>query len=161
MRKLDRRSLLSKASLAAFAASLPKTAWADNPWAPTKLGVELMKRLWAFAEATYVRVNMVDAEWAPEYDAEKVAAADEAEDEADALLDETVDAILARPVTEPAHLTDLALAHEAKDDGHAEPATKALIEAILRFAGLPQSASTMDGVYKQVARARETAEAHA
>lgn len=155
MSKINRRTLLSSASLAAFAASLPKTEWSGNPWAPTKLGVELMRRLWAFAEATYIRVNMVDASWHPDYDEAKITAAEEAEDETDALLDKMVDAILARPVTELAHLTDLALAHEAKDDGYAELATKALIEAILRFAGLPQSASTMDGVYEQVQRAHE------
>ena len=63
MRKLNRRALLSTASLAAFAASLPQKAWAGNPWAPTELGIELMRRRWAFAEATYVRVRMVDAEW--------------------------------------------------------------------------------------------------
>jgi hypothetical protein len=56
-----------------------------------------MRRRWAFAEATYVRVHLIDAEWHPEYDAEKVAAADEAEDATEALINKTVDAIFKRP----------------------------------------------------------------
>jgi hypothetical protein len=158
MRKLNRRALLSSASLAAFAASIPKTAWAGNPWAPTELGVELMRRLWGFAEATYVRVRTVDAEWSADYDEEKVAAADAAESETEALIEEMVEAILKRPVTEPAHLTDLAIAEQVYDDPHSDSdrcreVTTALVTAILRLSGVPQNASSMDAVYKRVARA--------
>jgi hypothetical protein len=165
MRKLNRRALLGGASLAAFTASLPKTAWAGNPWAPTELGVELMRRLWGFAEATYVRVRTVDAEWSPEYDEAKVAAADEAENETEALIEEMVEAILKRPVTAPAHLTDLAIAEQVYDDPHSDSdrcreVTTALVTAILRLSGVPQNVSSMDAVYKRVARAHEAAEGH-
>src|ERR1700686_4198990 len=161
MHKLNRRALLGGASLAAFAASLPQAAWAGNPWAPTELGVELMRRLWGFAEAPHVRVNLCDASWAPEYDAEKVAAADEAENATEALIEEMVQAILKRPVTEPAHLTDLAIAEQVYDDPHSDSdrcreVTTALVKAILRFSGVPQNVSSMDAVYKQVARAHKT-----
>jgi hypothetical protein len=130
-----------------------------------ELGVELMRRRWAFAEAVYVRVRTVDAKRAPEYDAEKVAAADKAENETEALIDEIAEAILERPVTELSHLTDLALV-EALDDIHRDEysrkdkATTRLGDAILRLAGIPQSTSSMDAVYKQVARAHKTIEGH-
>jgi hypothetical protein len=86
-------------------------------------------------------------------------------DATEALINEIVDTIFKRPVTELSHLTDLALVEEL-DDIHrdefdrSDKATTLLSRAILRLAGIPQSTSSTDAVYKQVARAHKTTEGH-
>jgi hypothetical protein len=124
-----------------------------------------MRRLPAYAEATCVRVRLCDCEGHPEYDAEKVEAADAAEDATSARVDEMADAILDRPVTELSHLTDLAIITRVFDEDRragpasdlGEEATSAMVDAILRLAGVPESESSMTAVYKRVERARAAA----
>jgi hypothetical protein len=129
-----------------------------------------MRRLPAWAEATHVRVRVCDVRGYPEYDAEKLAVADEAEDATSALIQEVGQAILDRPVTELAHLTDLAIVTRAFGDededwgSYGGPfdilegrAAGALIAAVLKLGGVPESMASSHEVYRQVERTHAAA----
>ena len=99
-----------------------------------------MSQVPAYVEATYTDCNTVDVKGSPEYDPEKVAAAKEAYTKAFRRLEEAASAILDRPVSEPAHITDLALICTVWDDGEGDAnedlAARALMLAVLSLGGL-------------------------
>lgn len=155
----SRRSLLlsAPALVAAAAVSLPvpsETLAEPGTWAPTHLGQEFMRRLPAFAEATYVRCTMCDAKRAPGYDPVKLADANRAENKTDGLVKQAAKAILKRPPTEPAHLVDLAIVCAAwqperlEDWEKEDRAYHALVGAILAMAGLSRDDCSINALYR-------------
>ena len=165
MRKLNRRALLGGASLAAFTASLPQAAWAGNPWAPTELGVRADASALGLRRGDLRRVRTVDAEWAPETTRRRSRPPKGRERDRGSHRRDG-GGHPKRPVTEPAHLTDLAIAEQVYDDPNSNSdrcheVTSGIGQGHLALLRNPQSVSSMDAVYKQVERAHETAEGHA
>lgn len=144
-------------------AALPTAAGATeaNPWAPTALGRKLLSRLPAYATAMHVDCNTCDLAEAPDYDAAEAEAAERAVDETSALVDEIVEAIFAQPVTERAHLTDLAIVFRScgpeegeLHDGLRHWGTETIAghymtQAILKLAGVPAASCSLTALCRE------------
>lgn len=115
----------------------------SNPWAPTELGKAVLQAAPEYWHATIARCYVCDGLSWPEYDPELVAEADDLENSTRDAMQEAIDAIVERPITEPAHLTDLAIAFcawEFEDTlngaEQCEPIVAALISGILEKSGV-------------------------
>lgn len=125
----------------------------QNDWAPTELGRKLISMLPAHAAAIYEDVNTVDAKWAPEYDAAKVAKVKKTAARSDRQINAVAKAILKAPVTKPAQITDRAIAWAAL--GAEEPygygvmadAVEQTMLAILVLGGVSENECSVHRVY--------------
>jgi hypothetical protein len=148
---------------ASMAASPKQSAPSDrNPWAPTELGCELLDLLPTYAAAMFVDCNTIDAKSDPEYDAKRSAAAVRAVDQATRAIDRVARAIISRPATEHAHLTDLAIVQQfnAARQGseyvdRETHAANAMSKAILALGGVKASAYSVAALYKAAERAAQ------
>lgn len=161
MSKVSRRNALI--AMGAAAAALPVQAGIGkegNVWAPTELGRNLMALLPAYVEAIYDDCNTCDVKWAPEYDRQRVEAVDRAYRAAFKNLEAAVEAIIDRPVTELAHLTDLAMVWAVWEERHEGDenklqAAQALMHAILKLGGISPSECGIDDRYAAYKSVRE------
>lgn len=161
--KVSRRAaVVGMAAGLTAAPAIGTAAVEQNAWAPTELGLKLMGTVSGYVEAIYDDCNTCDAEWAPEYDAQKVAAVDKVYRSAFSALESAAEEIISRPVTEPAHLTDLAMIwtvweeHHEGDENELQ-AVRSLVRAILKFGGISPGACQIGARYEAYKAIREVA----
>jgi hypothetical protein len=150
------------AALASTAAAAGAPAAEVNPWAPTELGLDIIRFMsQTYGAVLYEDCHVVDAEWAPDFDAAKLADVRRASRETDARRDRLCAAITERPVTLPAHLTDLAIAFCAREieddllqleDGSAP--VDLIIATILTMAGVEIPRPWGQALYEQIEAAK-------
>lgn len=128
---------------------------APRQFAPTGLGREVIRRMPAMIEAMTVRSETVDLEGAPDFDAQLLAAADEAEDCTVRAYREAVDAVLGAANADPGrHVVDLAIVVRAETCEGCQPSEQqeSALYLLLRAVLDGVDAPTQDDVCRRLSQ---------
>lgn len=170
-----RRAALSACLVAAvvpmIAATPASSGTPPGALRPTKLGLELLRRLPAYAEAVWIDVKTCDDHSCPP---EIQAARQEAYDEAHDRIADAIEAIRMRAAEAPLdHLIDVAIVLSVCSEDPIDTVEEATLEmvgalgedgalmlaktlalALLKLAQIPTSACSVDGLYQTLERSR-------